>query len=129
VGWQLVILVAALVLVSARRFFHVPVERSASALLGGALMVLFGVLAPEDVVAAVDWATILLLVGMFLVVAVLEATGLFSTVAARTVRHATTPRRLLLGVAVSTAVLSALVLNDAVVLFYTPVVLATCRSL
>lgn len=92
-------------------------------------MVILGVLPAAAAIASIDVDTILLLLGMMIVVAGLEAAGLFHRLAAFVVRHSATPRRLLLGVAAATAVASALVLNDAVVLVFTPVLLHACRRL
>lgn len=125
----LAIFLATYLLISLRRLAHVPLERPAVALLGASLMILLGVVTPQDAIDAIDLNTILLLVGMMLVVVTLEATGLFEHIALWVVEHSKSQRRLLLGIGLTTAVLSALVLNDAVVLFFTPIIVRSARLL
>lgn len=117
------------ILISLRRLAHIPLERPAVALLGASLMILFRVLSPEDALAAIDLNTILLLIGMMLVVVTLEATGVFAWIALWVVEHSRTQAQLLVGLGLATATLSALVLNDAVVLFFTPIIIHACRVL
>lgn len=116
-------------LISLRRLAHIPIERPAVALLGATLMVLVGAVTPSAALASIDLNTILLLVGMMMVVVTLEATGFFGYLALRIVERSTTQRGLLVGVAASTALLSALVLNDTVVLFFTPIIIHAARLL
>jgi Na+/H+ antiporter NhaD/arsenite permease-like protein len=126
---EIIILVGTLLLISLRGWARIPIERASAALLGATAMVLFGFVPTTQLAAAVDWDTILLLIGMFLVVATLEGTGLFERLARMLVTRATSPFKLLLGVILLTAALSALVLNDAVVLFFTPILIVACRRL
>lgn len=123
------IFLATYVLISLRRLAHIPIERPAVALLGAALMILARVVTPAEAIAAIDLHTILLLIGMMLVVVTLEATGLFARIAGFVVEHSRSQTRLLVGLGVATALLSALVLNDAVVLFFTPIIIHACRRL
>lgn len=98
--------------------------------LGGALVLLVaGLAAPRAAVEAIDLRTLALLLGMMLLVGALEAANAFGVLASRLVRGMRTPRRLLVGTMVAVAVLSALVLNDAVVLLFTPVLVRAARSL
>ena len=50
-------------------FGHIPgtkIDRTAMAVIGGTLMVLFGVLKPRQALDAVDFPTLILLLGMML---------------------------------------------------------------
>lgn len=125
----LLIFAGVYVLISLRRLAHIPIERPAVALFGASLMILTGVVSPADALDAIDLNTILLLVGMMLVVVTLEATGLFGTIARWVVQHSRSQRQLLVGLGLTTALLSALVLNDAVVLFFTPIIIHAARLL
>lgn len=125
----LLIFLGTYVLISLRRLAHIPLERPAVALFGATLMVLLGVVTPPDAIAAIDVQTLLLLIGMMLLVVALESTGFFARTALWIVEHSKSQRRLLVGLALSTAVLSALVLNDAVVLFFTPIIIHAARVL
>ena len=103
--------------------------RPGIALAGGALMVLVGGLSPREAWAAVDLRTLALLAGMMLLVSALEAANVFAVLASWLVRRFPSPRRLLVATMVAVAVLSALVLNDAVVLLFTPVLVAAAAAL
>lgn len=125
----LLIFLATYLLISLRRLAHIPLERPAVALLGASLMVLSGVVPPAEALDAIDLHTILLLVGMMLIVVALEATGFFGRIAVLIVERSRSEARLLVQLAIATAVLSALILNDAVVLFFTPIIIHACRLL
>ena len=104
-------------------------SRPGIAVAGALVLVTLGAVAPARALAAIDWRTLALLLGMMLLVAALEVANTFGVLANRLVRHLPTPRRLLVGSMVTVAVLSALVLNDAVVLLFTPVLVKAARSL
>jgi Na+/H+ antiporter NhaD/arsenite permease-like protein len=125
----LIIFLATYILISLRRLFHIPLERPAVALLGASLMMLSGVVEPSRAFLAINLDTLLLLIGMMLIVATIETTGFFAHLAAWTVRTSSTQARLLVSISVSTAALSALVLNDAVVLFFTPIIIHAAKLL
>lgn len=104
-----------------------PIGRPAAALVGAVLMVASGTMTPEESYRAIDGDTIALLLGMMLLSAELELGGFFGWASARVLRHAHSPRGLLVALALASAVGSALLVNDTVCLFMTPVVVATCR--
>jgi Citrate transporter len=54
------------------------IDRAGAALLGGSLMVGFGVLSADEAYRAIDFDTIMLLLGMMIVVANLRVAGFFS---------------------------------------------------
>ena len=106
-----------------------PVGRVAGALLGAAAMVAIGALSPAQSFAAIDHATILLLFAMMLLMAYLERGGLFDRVVAGGLALARTPTQLLVLVSLLSGLLSALLVNDAVCLLLTPVVVTlTART-
>ncbi|MBI4337852.1 MAG: anion transporter [Chloroflexi bacterium] len=122
-----IILALSYIGIAATRLPRVNIDRPAAALLGALLMVLLGVLTFPQAVAAVDFNTLALLLGMMLLVAVLGRGGFFTLLATRAVSLAPTPARLMVSVVVATAVLSAFLVNDVVVLLFTPVVIGACR--
>jgi Na+/H+ antiporter NhaD/arsenite permease-like protein len=67
------------------------VDRTGIAIIGGALMVVTGVLPWNDAVPAVDAHTLVLLFGMMIVAAYLRLSGCFSLVTLWAVRRAETP--------------------------------------
>jgi Na+/H+ antiporter NhaD/arsenite permease-like protein len=104
-------------------------DRPAAALTGALLMVLLGVLTFQQAIAAIDFNTIALLFGMMLLLAALQRAGFFSQLAARSVALATRPVTLLVLVIVATAVSSAFLVNDVVVLLFTPIIVQACSML
>lgn len=107
-------------LISSRRLKMLPLNRPAAALLGTVLMVATGVMTPEQAYRAVDYDTLVLLLGMMLISAYLSLGGFFDWAADAVLRSARTPQRLLWMVVVLSAVLSALLVNDTVCLMLTP---------
>ncbi len=59
------------------------VHRTKVALVGAGLMVILGVIDEEGAIAAVDWSTLGLLVGMMVIVALTRETGVFTYLAVR----------------------------------------------
>ena len=112
------------VLISGRRLKILPLNRPAAALLGAVLMVGAGVLTPERAYRAVDYDTLVLLLGMMLVSAYLFLGGFFDWAADWILRKASTPKRLLLYLVITSGVLSAALVNDTVCLMLTPLVVA-----
>ncbi len=103
-------------------------DRPGAALAGAAAMVAFGVIAPEQVPAAIDFDTLILLLGMMLLSAYLTRAGFFRNTAFWVLHTTHTPRMLLIALAVVSAVLSAFLVNDTVCLLLTPLVLGLCAS-
>jgi Na+/H+ antiporter NhaD/arsenite permease-like protein len=124
-----VIFVATYVLISMRRLGPFSLDRPAVALLGGALMLVAGVLTPAQAVASINLDVILLLVGMMLLVSGLDVCGFFDLVSTRIAAHAKSQRSFLAWLMLASAFLSALVLNDAIALLMTPVVVRSTRAL
>src|SRR5881628_99983 len=90
------IFVVTYLLISGRRLKILPLNRPAAALLGTVLMVAFGILTPEQAYRAVDYDTIVLLLGMSLISAYLYLAGFFDWTADWVLNVAGTPQRLLL---------------------------------
>lgn len=111
-------------LISGRRLKILPLNRPAAALLGAVLMVALGVLTPEQAYRAVNYDTLALLLGMMLIAAYLHLAGFFGWAADRILQLAGTPQRLLLHLLLTSAGLSALLVNDTVCLLLTPLVVA-----
>ena len=117
------------VLISLRTVRRFPIEKPAVAMLGGALMLLLGVLSPLEAVLAINLDVILLLIGMMVLVSGLEVCGFFDLVSSRIAARAKSQLSFLTWLMIATAALSALVLNDAIALLVTPVVIRSARSL
>ena len=111
-------------LISGRRLKILPLNRPAAALLGTVLMVATGVMTPEQAYRAVDYNTLVLLLGMMLIAAYLSLAGFFDWAADWTLRVARTPARLLLYLILVSGTLSAVLVNDTICLMLTPLVVA-----
>jgi Na+/H+ antiporter NhaD/arsenite permease-like protein len=104
-------------------------NRATIALVGATLLVAGGVLSLDQAYRAVDWNTLLLLFGMMVLNVNLRAGGFFQRVTAGVIRFAKTPRRLLALIIGASGVLSAVFLNDTIVLVFTPIVLDVTLAL
>jgi Na+/H+ antiporter NhaD/arsenite permease-like protein len=105
------------------------VDRAGAALIGAALMVGCGVLSLEDAYRAIDLDTITLLLGMMIVVANLRLSGFFRMVTGWAAGRARHPVLLLSVVVITTGVLSAFLVNDAICLVMAPIVITLTRAL
>ena len=108
-------------------FFRV--DRTGVAIIGGAVVVVSGLLPWDRAVAAVDAHTLVLLFGMMIVAAYLRLSGFFRLVTYAAVRRAHTPVGLLALIILAAGVLSALFVNDVVCLVMAPIVLDLVRRL
>ena len=98
-------------------------DRAGAALLGGGLMVAFGVLNLSQAYAAIDMRTITLLLGVMIVVANLRLSGFFRLATTFVVARARHPLALFVAVVAVAGFLSAFLVNDTVCLVMTPLVL------
>jgi Na+/H+ antiporter NhaD/arsenite permease-like protein len=118
-----IVFVLTYAVIAVGRLPYYRIDRAGAALLGAALMVAVGALSLKDAFAAVDLGTIALLLGMMIVVANLRLAGFFRLAASWAAARARTPLALLAAVALVTGILSAFLVNDAVCLVMTPLVL------
>jgi len=116
-------------LISIRRFPKIKIERPAAALVGAALMIALGVVGPDKAIAAINMDILILLVGMMILVAGLELCGFFEWVSLRMIKYSRNQFSFLVLTMFVTGFLSALVLNDTIVLLFTPIIIRTCRLL
>src|SRR6202048_1051715 len=99
------------------------IDRAGIALVGAGLMVASGALPLEGAYKAIDLCTITLPLGMMIVVANLRLSGFFAVPTAWLMAHASRPLILLAAVVASSGVFSAFLVNDAICLVLTPLVL------
>ncbi len=113
-------------------FGKIPVyriDRAGAALLGGSLMVATGVLSLEEAYHAVDFDTIVLLLGMMILVANLRLSGFFRVITYWIAASVRRPIVLLGMVVLCSGVLSAFLVNDTICLVMTPLVLELVTKL
>ena len=110
---------------------HLPgtkIDRPAMAVIGAVSMFVFGVLTPSEAIASTDFATLVLLFSMMLIVASLHLSGFFEGVGHLVIEHLG-PRWLLPGVVFTSGILSAFLVNDVVCLVTAPLVLGVCKRM
>jgi Na+/H+ antiporter NhaD/arsenite permease-like protein len=122
-----VIFVITYALISGRQLKILPLNRPAAALLGAVLMVATGVMTPERAYRAVNYDTLVLLLGMMLISAYLYLAHFFEWAAELVLNFSRTPVRLLLYITLTSGILSALLVNDTICLMLTPLVVAVIR--
>jgi len=98
-------------------------DRAGAALLGASLMVGLGVISLDQAYRAIDYDTIVLLLGMMIVVANLRLSGFFRLVSSWVVTRARHPLVLLASIVLVAGIFSAFLVNDAICLVMTPLVL------
>ena len=105
------------------------IDRAGVALVGASLMVGGGVLTLDEAYKAVDFGTITLLLGIMIVVANLRLSGFFALANAWVAQHVHRPIGLLAAVTLVSGLFSAFLVNDAICLVLTPLVLELTLSL
>lgn len=104
---------------------HVPglkLDRTGIAMLGAIAMMVFGGFPTADIIGFINWPTILLLFGFFVLSAQLRLSGFFDVVAGRIAAQLGSPARFLLVLMLATAGLSAFLNHDIVCFVFAPVV-------
>lgn len=104
---------------------HVPglkLNRTGIALLGAIAMAIFSRLPTPAMVDLINWPTILLLFGFFVISAQLRLSGFFDQVAGAISAGLKNPARFMLTLMLATAGLSAFLNHDIVCFVFTPVV-------
>jgi Na+/H+ antiporter NhaD/arsenite permease-like protein len=105
------------------------VDRTGAALIGASLMVACGVLTLTEAYKGIDLDTLVLLLGMMIVVAYLRLSGFFALVNSFVLRHTHHPIVVLIAVVFVSGFFSAFLVNDAICLVLTPLVLNLVTSL
>jgi Na+/H+ antiporter NhaD/arsenite permease-like protein len=104
-------------------------NRATIALVGAALLMALGVLDLQTAWRAIDYTTIIFLLGMMVISAHLGAAGFFQLALDQMSRHIHSPFGLLVVLTFGSGILSALFLNDTIALILTPLVLGLTQSL
>jgi Na+/H+ antiporter NhaD/arsenite permease-like protein len=105
------------------------IDRAGIALVGASLMVASGALTLDEAYKAIDLDTITLLLGMMIIVASLRLSGFFSLATAWVMDRAKGPLILLAAVVATSGIFSAFLVNDAICLVLTPLVLKVTLSM
>ena len=108
------------------KFPGLKIDRPGAAIIGAVLMVAFRIMDAPRALASIDFATIVLLFSMMLVVSNVRVAGFFDWVTVLILKRLH-PRHLLPTVIVTTGALSAFLVNDIVCLVMTPLVVQLTR--
>lgn len=125
----LIVFLVTYALIALRKIPGTKIGRGGIALIGGALMIVLGILPFTEIWTYINYELLLLLFGMMLIVAGLESVGFFDIIVKRLIAGGSGRRKFLVSLMLLSATLSALMLNDAVVLLLTPVTVKCCRML
>lgn len=106
------------------------IHRTIIAMIGGISMIVFGIVDQETAIRHIDFNTLGLLTGMMIIVAVTAQTGLFKFIAIWAAKRAKgDPKRILIALALITALASAFLDNVTTVLLMVPVTFSITRQL
>ncbi len=123
-GWSPLVVATTLFVCTYLVIMSDRLNRAIVALLGAGLLILTGVLEQKEAVAAIDFNTIGLLLGMMLIVNITRRSGLFQFVAIWSAKKVDAkPWGILLMMSIVTAVFSAFLDNVTTVLLTVPVTL------
>ncbi|HXO02192.1 MAG TPA: anion transporter [Stellaceae bacterium] len=123
------IFVLTYIVVTIGRVPGLRIDRAGAALVGGSLMLAVDAVPLDALGKAIDMPTLALLLGLMIVVGNLRLSGFFRLVNGWVVARAHHPLQLLAAVIVSSGVFSAFLLNDAICLVMTPLVVDIARRL
>ncbi|HAQ65982.1 MAG TPA: anion transporter [Bacteroidales bacterium] len=104
------------------------IDRPSAAFFGAVAMVASGILGFDQAILAIDFNTIGLLLGMMIIITTLQMDGFFALIATHAISWSATRRRLLVIIVWITGISSAFLVNDAVVLLFTPIIISICRK-
>jgi len=103
------------------------IDRAGAALVGGSLMLTVGAVRLDGLASAIDMPTLALLLGLMIVVGNLRLSGVFRLVNGWVLARTHHPLQLLAAIIASAGVFSAFLLNDAICLVMTPLVVDIAR--
>ena len=130
--WGMQPSVAAIIIVAVCYLiiFSEKINRAIVALIGAGVMIAAGILSQKQALAGIDFNTLALLIGMMIIVAVAEKSGMFQYVAIWSAKKVkASPRGLMAALAMVTAVFSGFLDNVTTVLLIAPVTFQITRKL
>jgi Na+/H+ antiporter NhaD/arsenite permease-like protein len=123
--FALLIFVLAYIAIASEKF-----PRHWIALIGGGLLIVFGVLSPFEAFSYISWETLGLVTGMFVLVSILQQAGFFSWIALTAVRKVNYhPASLFAILILLSAVMAMFMGSITVMLFLVALTLQLCRLL
>jgi Na+/H+ antiporter NhaD/arsenite permease-like protein len=128
-GLAVIIFVLTYIVVAIGRVPGLRIDRAGAALVGGSLMLAVGGVGLDELGKVIDLPTLALLLGLMIVVGSLRLSGFFRLVNGWVVTRARHPLQLLAAVILSSGLFSSFLLNDAICLVMTPLVVDIARRL
>lgn len=123
--FALLIFVLAYIAIASEKF-----PRHWIALIGGGLLIVFGVLSPFEAFSYISWETLGLVTGMFVLVSILQQAGFFSWIALTAVRKVNYhPASLFVVLILLSAFMAMFMGSITVMLFLAALTLQLCRLL
>ncbi len=104
-------------------------NRATISLVGATMLIIIGAISFEDAYKAVDASTIVLIFSMMILNINLRLSGFFKIITSKIISYANTPKQLLVLIIFSSGLLSALFLNDTIVIMFTPLILDITAAL
>jgi Na+/H+ antiporter NhaD/arsenite permease-like protein len=104
-------------------------DRTAAAFCGAVAMVLVGAVPLSVAYTAIDWNTLIFLLGIMILVAHFQISGFFDWIAMHVASIARTRWQLMVLVIFTSGVLAAFFVNDTICLIFTPIVLVVTERL
>ncbi|MDZ7330755.1 MAG: anion transporter [candidate division KSB1 bacterium] len=126
---SLVVILLTLAGVAIGRYPGLRMNRATIVLVGSTALIILGAISLDQAYQAIDLNTIVLLFSMMVLNINLRLAGFFGLVVHRVARFAKNTKQLLFLVIMSSGMLSALFLNDTVVIMFTPLVLEMTTAL
>jgi Na+/H+ antiporter NhaD/arsenite permease-like protein len=123
---SLALVIATIIGVAVGRYPFLRMNRATIALTGATALIVLGALTLDEAYAALDLGTLTLLFAMMILNVNLRRAGFFGVVGNWVVHFAHSPRQLLALIIMASGLLSALFLNDTIVLVFTPLLLDIC---
>jgi Na+/H+ antiporter NhaD/arsenite permease-like protein len=123
--FTLFIFVLAYIVIASEKF-----PRHWVALIGGGLLILFGILSPSEAFSYINWETLGLLAGMFFLVSILQEAGFFSWLAMKSLKRFNYHPVSLSAILILFAAIMAMFMDSiTVMLFLSALTLQLCRLL
>lgn len=120
---SLIIIILTLVGVAIGRYPVFRMNRATIVLVGSTILIIIGAITLDQAYSAIDLDTIFLIFAMMILNINLRIAGFFSLITSKITKFAHTPGQLLLIIIFTSGILSAIFLNDTIVLMLTPLIL------
>lgn len=104
-------------------------NRATISLVGATMLIVIGAISIEDAYKAIDVNTIILIFSMMILNINLRLSGFFKIITSKIISFANTPKQLLVLIIFSSGLLSALFLNDTILIMFTPLILDITAAL